>query len=236
MTFRLTFNKPTISRNFDGEKVVAVRVKIEDGVAMFLPVTDKTAKDTLPIAVRERGGGESFVEGTKAEELRAALHNPDGPFFTLHRREGGWLAAMPWPRDSAPPKPEPHLRTWQPDSRSASQSKQPEVNAESLSGFLNMVTEARDLVTNFETNKRPGRPPREIVEARESLALFDRLSHEVLARQDAPMAVSMMKRTNRKPLDKPRATARAYARATGMAKGLKSSGRFRSSLSAETPA
>lgn len=234
MTFRLTFNKPTIARNFEGEKVVAVRVKIENGIAMFLPATEQSSKDVLPITVRERGGGEAFVEGTKADELRAALTNPAGPFFTLHRREGGWMAAVPWPRDTAPPKPEPHLRTWQPDGRAAAQAKMPEVNADTLAGFLNMVAESRELVRDFESNKRPGRPPLEIVEARANLALFDRLSHDSLTAGGSHPAVNVMKRTNRKPLDKPRAVARAYARSGGViGKGFQvKSGatRFRSRL------
>lgn len=233
MTFRLTFNKPTIARNFDGEKVTAVRIKIENGVAMFLPVTEQSTKDVLPIAVRGRGGGEAFVDGVKADELRAVLKNPHGPFFTLHRKEGGWLAAVPWTRDSAPPKPEPHLRIWSPDGRAASMAKAPEVNEESLSGFLSMVQEARELVSSYDANRRPGRPPREIVQARANLALFDRLSHENLARPDATPAVTMMKRTTRKPLDKTRATARAYSRAASFSpKGT--TPRFRSRL-AESP-
>jgi hypothetical protein len=232
MTFRLTFNKPTITRNFDGEKIVAVRVKIVDGVAMFLPVSDQSAKDVLTIAVRERGGGEAFVEGTKAEELRAALTNPAGPFFTLHRREGGWMAAVPWTRDSAPPKPEPHLRTWQPDNRSAALAKIPEINTESLSGFLHMVTKARELLEDFAANKRPGRPPREVVQARQDLALFDRLSHEVLVSTAMP-PVTVMTRKNRMPLDLKRATARNYAKTLGGKPSKGGATRFRSRVAAE---
>lgn len=233
MTFRLTFNKPTIARNFDGEKVTAVRIKIENGIAMFLPVTEPATKDVLPISVRGRGGGEAFVDGVKADELRAALQNPHGPFFTLHRKEGGWLAAVPWTREGAPPKPEPHLRTWSLDGRATSMAKTPEVNPDTLSSFLNMVTDARELVSSYDANRRPGRPPRDIVQARENLALFDRLSHEVLARPDATPAAIVMKRVNRKPLDKPRATARAYSRAAAFSpKGI--APRFRSRL-AEQP-
>ena len=144
------------------------------------------------------------------------------------------MAAVPWPRDTAPPKPEPHLRTWQPDSRSAAQAKIPEVNADTLSGFLKMVTESRELIRDFESNKRPGRPPREIVEARANLALFDRLSRDSLVSSVSPPAVNIMKRTNRKPLDKPRAVARAYARSVasfGKGYQVKSGAtRFRSRL------
>ena len=175
MTFRLTFNKPMIALNFGGEQEAAVRVKIEDGIAYFLPVMDASAADALPISVRVRGGGEAYVEGNRADELRAALTNDVSPFFTLQRQEGGWLVAVPWLRDVPPPKPVPHVRGWVPTEGNEALTKDVEFNNEALNGFISLVQNARQMVATFAEEKRPGRPPKEIVEARSTLALADRL-------------------------------------------------------------
>lgn len=176
MTFRLTFNKPMISLNFGGEQEAAVRVKIEDGIAYFLPVMDASGPDALPISVRTRGGGEAYVEGNKEMELRAALTNDVSPFFTLQRQEGGWLVAVPWLRDVPPPKPVPHVRGWTPTEGAEALTKDVEFNHEALEGFVSLVQNARQMVAAFAEEKRPGRPPKEIVEARSTLALADRLA------------------------------------------------------------
>lgn len=175
MTFRLTFNKPMISLNFGGEQEAAVRIKIEDGIVSFLPVMDASSPDALPISVRTRGGGEAYVEGNKATELRAALTNEVSPFFTLQRQEGGWLVAVPWMRDVPPPKPVPHVRGWTPTEGAEALTKDVDFNNEALDGFVSLVQNARQTMAMFAEEKRPGRPPKEIVEARSTLALADRL-------------------------------------------------------------
>lgn len=175
MTFRLTFNKPMIALNFGGEQEAAVRVKIEDGIVYFLPVMDSSSPDALPISVRTRGGGEAYVEGTKADELRAALTNEVSPFFTLQRQEGGWMVAVPWLRDVPPPKPVPHVRAWSPTEGAEALTKNADYDADALEGFVALVQDARKMVAEFAEESRPGRPPKEIVKARSTLALADRL-------------------------------------------------------------
>lgn len=175
MAFRLTFNKPTIERYFAGEDATGVRVKIEDGVVQFLPVADKKGADVLPIELRTRGGAEAMVEGTMADDLQQALNNPDGPFFTLSRIKGGWLAAKPWPKDSAPPKFEPHVRSWAPKLVAAA-SASPSLRADSLSAFVDLVRAAEKTVNDFAASKRPGRPPREVLEAKQALDDFRALA------------------------------------------------------------
>lgn len=181
MTLRLTFNKPMVARYFDGEDSVAMRVKIDDGVAMFLPVQDTKGKDVLLLQTRKRGGAEAVVEGAMGEDLQAALTSEIGPFFTLQRRQGGWLAAVPWPREAAPPKPEPHVRAWNAEDGSA--SSQPVI--ENLPDLVNLVRASKKIVDEFTSARRPGRPPTEVLEAREHLAMFQQLVDEVMPARSA---------------------------------------------------
>lgn len=181
-SLRLTFNKPTVGHYFKGEEATGVRVKIEDGVVQFLPVNQTGGKDFLPVEVRERGGAIAIVEGTRAAELAEALHNSAGPFFTLERVKGGWLQATPYPKNSAPAKFEPHVRVWVPKEETAQvvRSVAPSVApATNLPALLQMVRNAQATVAAFQSSKKPGRPPREVLEARQHLEDFRRLAAEI---------------------------------------------------------
>lgn len=184
---RLTFNKPTIDHFFAGDEAKAVRVKIEDGAAYFLPVAEATP-ETLPVEYRTRGGAEATVEGKMLRELARALQNPVGPFFTLQRVKGGWLKAVQFTKVDqetgevkAPQKFDPHIRVWVPKDEPAVRTTTDVAVAASFGDYLGMVRQAQTLVAKYERRPQSGTEPADVAEARENLDEFRKLADVVNA-------------------------------------------------------
>ena len=183
MSFRLTFNKPTIAHYFGhGENACSVRVKIENGSAFFMPITGPapTTRDILPITLRVRGGGESFVEGSRAAELKNALTNDVSNYFTFQRQPNGWLMAKPWTGAQAPNRAIPHVRGWMPSVEAGAVSKPVSIDHDAFESMVAFLREARKLLVVYDgKERRAGRPPKEIAQARETIALFEAVVKEI---------------------------------------------------------
>jgi hypothetical protein len=197
---RITFNKPATEQFFRAEEAEGVRVQIDNGKVQFLPVSgsDTQADDVLPVVPRSRGGAEAKIEGSMADALATAMRNEHGVFFVLERLKGGWLAPRPHPNAEPPPKFVPHIRIW---SGVDEEVEAPKVQRHATEAApnpeivvaLEKVRGARDLIDRYSGERRPGRPPREVLEARATLAAFEGVAAEVLpAFKNLQIAVSRL--------------------------------------------
>lgn len=182
--FRITFNKPAVKLMGDND-VQNLKVRLEGGIVFFRPVRGRE-QDTIEVSGRTRGGGEAVVEGRFAEDLFRALTNRHGPFFTL-RSENGWFVATPYPSHAAPSKFAPHLRVWVPKAAATHATAVPELYPMSLADSLKSarlalqrdpesIRHAKALIDRYNADRKPGRPSREVMEAKTILAEFTSLT------------------------------------------------------------
>lgn len=203
---RLTFNKPVVLHNFvnhGDEQTKGLKVRIEDGLVHFLPISEvKDADDVHLIGdspttfSRKRGGAEVQIAGRMASEIAKAFRNPAGPFFTLSREKDGWLVARPYTSSEPPSRLVAHLRVWNeeygriirnPPQKTARVSREvsaprkakPHSNIFDFSDAAERVRRAAALVEEAGSVRRPGRPGREITDARAALAAFEQLATEL---------------------------------------------------------
>lgn len=197
-SYRLTFNKPAVSnllQTDSGEAANGLRVRIENGVASFMPVRDSNDDDVVRLEGRSRGGVEATIEGSMADELKDALDNEAGPFFTIKRIGAGWMGVNPHPHAEAPSKFTPHVRVWHSGvvrpraargtakaAKAAPKTVSMPVASTSLNvpAMFEQLRKAKTTLAAFSTEKRRGQPPREVREAREALAAFSRNAVEFL--------------------------------------------------------
>lgn len=204
---RLTFNKPVVLHNFvdhGDEQTRGFKVRIEDGLVHFLPISEvKDADDVHLIGdkpnsfARKRGGAEIQIAGSMAAQVAKAFRNPAGPFFTLSREKDGWLVARPHSKPEAPSRLVAHLRVWNEEhgrivrnsnqKRNASATAAPpkvrvpkqRENVFDFSEAADRVRRAKTMIEETSTVRRPGRPGREITDARATMVAFEQLVSEV---------------------------------------------------------
>lgn len=124
--FKVTFNKPAVAMFFSGEDAAGIEYKSdpEAGTIQFRPVPriDPDSHTTVPVTMKMRGGIQAVFEGSQSAGLLRLLtnpFNPHNPYFTLKRKAGGWMEAVPHVQDRdkrAPERWEPHIRVWQLDN------------------------------------------------------------------------------------------------------------------------
>ena len=190
MTFKLTFNKPAVRQFIDGEESRALRVKLDGGHVMFMPSTTLD-DDTAKLTPRTRGGFEASIEGHRADELLQALENPAGPFFVLRRVNKDWLIAEPYEGDDAPPKFEPHVRVWSPNHARVAE---PVVETKKIKRKKAKVAPKIEQPSAMERVRwayellsepsKPGRPNREVAEAKQIRTQFETAATQFVAERD----------------------------------------------------
>lgn len=178
--FKLTFNRPAVRQFIEGNDTHGLRIRTtDDGKVQFLPATS-SEDDSAPLAPRTRGGYESFVEGKREQEILDHLKNPfGGPFFVLKRVSDGWVQAEPYEGRDAPPKFEPHVRVWhaampKAEGKVASPVRaktKPKIAAEATP--IDIAERVRWAYDRLSGERRPGRPSREMTEAREIRQSFE---------------------------------------------------------------
>jgi len=189
MNFKLTFNRPAVRQFIEGGEGRGLKIKIENGTVMFSPSPTPDGEDVASLAPRTRGGYESIVEGTSANEVLKHLKNPAGPFFTLRRVGKDWVAAEPYKGKDAPPKFEPHVRVWH-----SSQPKQsvkataapkraatPKTQVTHTPEPVDIAERVRWAYAKLGEDRRPGRPSREIAEARQIKESFEAMAMEFIS-------------------------------------------------------
>lgn len=177
MSFRLTFNKPAIAQFFGNDSASAVRVKIENNAAFFLPISGPSpTKDVLPINLRTRGGGESYVEGTRSKELQHALTNEISNYFTLEQKPDGWFEAVAWDSPGTPGRLVPHVRGWMPMT-DAGTVRETRVDHNTFKGLVDLLKQSLEVISKNEP--RVGRPSKEVAQAKETIALFKDVVREI---------------------------------------------------------
>lgn len=177
-SFKITFNKPAYRTFFEGEDMAGMRIRIDKDTVFFRPVVSVTGDDVVPVSERTRGGVEVVIEGTMADTLLRLLRpRADNPFFLLRRAAKNWIEAVEYTGKSyEPPKYEPHARVWSKETRGAARATEP-VRFEQV---MDDVRAAKAMVDRYDADRRGGRPPREVNEARALLHLFAETAREVL--------------------------------------------------------
>jgi hypothetical protein len=186
MNFKLTFNRPAVRQFIEGGEGRGLKIKIENGTVMFMP-SNVDGDDTASLNPRTRGGYESIVEGSGADEVLKHLNNPSGPFFVLRRVGKDWVAAEPYHGKDAPPKFEPHVRVWhssQPKhvTKKTSAPKRATPKAQVVAAEpMDIADRVRWAYTKLGEERRPGRPSREFMEARQIKDSFEAVAVEFIS-------------------------------------------------------
>jgi hypothetical protein len=190
VTIKLTFNKPAF-RHFieEGQEIAggggakALRIKIENGIAMF-QIANKPGDDTVSIAPRTRGGYEATITGSNTEALLQAMENADGPFFTIKRIDKDWVGAYAHPDADAPPKFQPHVRLWSHErpatkakttkrASAAVRSRRAAAPPSTLPTDMPFADRVLWAYRKLNGAKKPGRPGGDILEARKIVERFE---------------------------------------------------------------
>jgi len=196
-SFRLTFNLPAENYFFEGEDITGMQIKIENDVIFFRPVRtedqgspsfDDGLIGEVSLIPRPRGGKEAVIEGDQSDELMRVLCKDASlkfPFFIVKRARGeqsGWITIEHFGEPDSPPKFTPHMRVWFPRNRIENGFKAPlnDDIKEVLGDFVDTVRGAREVIAHYESDRRIGRPPREVLESRIILDNFRDLVNEVM--------------------------------------------------------
>lgn len=181
-SFKITFNKPAFRTFFQGDGVTGIRVRIIDNRVLFRPVLTPTGEDIVPIAERTRGGVEITINGDQADHvLRLLQPKIETPFYLLRRTEKNWIEVVKYTgKGHEPPKYEPHARIWLKDMR----CEAPCAEAADFDFHMNEVRKAKNIVDKYVEERRTGRPPREVIEAKMLLNTFAETAREVLPLAD----------------------------------------------------
>ena len=208
VVFRLTFNLPAERQFFDDEDE-GIRIKIDDGQVYFRAVAEVKDDDAVPVSQRQRGGREVTVDGASAGMLLKLLEEKGAttarPFFTAYKaNREGWFGIEHYDADGAPPKFTPHVRTWAPRDASEEQPLKhvdDEISS-TLGDFAALIRTSHNILTDHLSDRRIGRPPKEVSEAEAVLKAFGILAYEVLPNlnpqeylrplQDASTAISRL--------------------------------------------
>lgn len=183
--FRLTFNLPAQKYFFSGEEVSGLRIKIENQVVTFRAAVEPRGPDSVGFVARPRGGYECQIDGDMAEELLSILMKDASisePFFILNRNKTGWINIQHFVGNGLPPpKFDPHMRLWIPREKSQKMPQHIENDEITaiLGPFVSLVRCSKQLVDNYEKERRIGRPPKEIIEARDVVLAFENLINEI---------------------------------------------------------
>lgn len=181
-SFKITFNKPAFRTFFQGDGVAGIRVRIVDERVLFRPVLTPTGEDIVPVAERTRGGVEITINGDQANHvLRLLQPKIENPFYLLRRTEKNWIEVIKYNgKGHEPPKYEPHARIWLKDMRCDA----PCSEVVDFDFHMNEVRKAKGIVDKYTEERRTGRPPREVIEAKMLLNAFAETAREVLPLAD----------------------------------------------------
>lgn len=197
MLFKLTFNKPAYSMFFQGEDAKGVRIRVQEGVALFKPVQSLEGTDIAPIQERNRGGIEAMIEGHMSETILNALKNPNGnPFFMLERAPKGWFYARPFDGSKREPSRfQAQVRVWSRDAvRPLSTQVVHDLQGMGSTEFLKEVVNAKSIIDGYDSMKKPGRPPKEVSDARDLIKVFEDVARQVLPLDDIRHANRLINR------------------------------------------
>jgi len=168
---KLTFNKPATTAFFEGMDACAIQVEVTGETVMFKPVNQETGEKVVRITQRMRGGTEALVEGSLVAALAAALPKPHDKTYFMLSRVSGWIVATPYVgTKQEPPRFEPHVRVWSKgEVKPTSAALITAVQHMSQGQLFTAIRDAEYLTAWYDSHKKPGRPPRDVSQARELL-------------------------------------------------------------------
>lgn len=184
---RLTFNFPALRHYFDNPDKSGVSVKI-DGDTVFIKPAWHTGSNALELVQRGTQGRQIILEGDLADQMTEVLLSSGDtsthPFFVIKPAKGGWLRLEHHTEDEAP-KLVPHVRLWMPKivepglPRMMVASNVPPDIQPMLTDFVVHISACQEKVRTFESKKRAGRPPRDVLDAKFVLTNFVRLANGI---------------------------------------------------------
>jgi hypothetical protein len=185
---RLTFNLPALRNYFANPVKSCVSVKIDGCYTVFIkPVLHTGGLNTFELVRRGEHGRQILLEGDLANQMTEAFFASGDiathPFFVIKPDKDGWLRLEHHTQEEAP-KLVPHVRLWmskieivEPRLRIA--SNDPTDIQSMLTDFVVYVSECRERVRVFETQRRAGRPPRNIMEAKFVITSFVSMARSI---------------------------------------------------------
>jgi hypothetical protein len=191
---RLAFNFPAIRYYLEGNDKSGISVKIEasKGVRpiVFIKPVSTLGSATLPISQRGEHGKQIVLEGDLTDDIMTALTSganvSDFPFFVMKPDKNGWIR-LEQHLTEEPPRLVPHLRLWMPKiSEAVAKEATPASPVDVrplIAPFVDRLTECDTIVRNYRSERRMGRPPREVQEAQNILSSFKRLATGAPAEQ-----------------------------------------------------
>jgi hypothetical protein len=181
---RLTFNFPALRHYFDNQDKSGVSIKVE-GDSVFIKPAWYTGTNSLELVMRGEHGKQILLEGSLADQvievLLASGDTTNRPFFVMKSAKGGWIRLEHYNEDDAP-KLVPHVRLWTPRTQETAvprmllASNVPPDIQPMLTEFVVQISACQEKVRIFESQRRVGRPPRDVMDAKFVLTSFVRLA------------------------------------------------------------
>ena len=179
---RLTFNHPAM-RTYFSDDTVGVRVRFDGrNTVLFKPTVNTDAVDSLKLVARGGRGKQIVLTGEMSETLLAALtanNDTDAyPYFVLKTDKNGWFRLEHHSDDEAP-RLIPHVRLWIPrDGHYTPPPTSAELPADfgvMLATFTTSVRQADTLIRDHAAQRKVGRPPVEVQQAKDFITSFTQL-------------------------------------------------------------
>jgi hypothetical protein len=185
---RLTFNFPALRYFFSEEGVVGIRIKVSENTVYIRPSWTATSlpgvSPTLEMVARGNRGKQVIIDDEDVLTALAINGIEEYPYFVLKQDKQGWIR-LDHHADEEAPRTIPHVRLWtERDAETAREIATPkEVSMpETAEDFGTMITtfvgaiqESHSIVVRHLTQRRVGRPPMRVQQAKSVLTTFERI-------------------------------------------------------------
>lgn len=181
-SFKVSFNLPARRLFFSDDGIKGIMIHLDDDKILFRPTTTLEPVSAVRMRERTRGGFESVISGTMAAHLFSVLTQtatPTRPFFILSHsnKSPGWIELRHFSHDCAPSKSQAHLRVWMPRDR---EEHLPLEDSAVVKRFVALITASQETIAGHVRDRKLGRPSREIMMARETMKVFEKLAIDML--------------------------------------------------------
>jgi hypothetical protein len=185
---RLTFNFPAIRYFFSEEGVVGIRVKVSDNKVFIKPSWSAPSlpgvSPTLEMVARGNRGKQVIIKDENVLSSLMVNGTDEYPYFVLKQDKQGWIRLDHHAEDEAP-KTIPHVRLWTERDAETGIPKDVPVpeTAEDFGAmvktFVGAIKESHSIVVHHSTQRRVGRPPMRVQQAKFVLTTFARLRRNI---------------------------------------------------------
>lgn len=191
---RLTFNFPALRYFFSEEGVIGIRIKVSDNTVFIKPSWSAPnlpgVSPTLEMVARGNRGKQVIIDDENVLSSLMANGTEEYPYFILKQDRQGWIRLDHHTDDEAP-RTIPHVRLWtERDAETAREISIPKdvpvsipETAEDFGAmvttFVGAIKESHSIVVHHSTQRRVGRPPMRVQQAKSVLTTFERLRRNI---------------------------------------------------------